>query len=192
MKLSLRSLSLIGLLGGLGGAINAWGCYARFPVPVVQYKDFTWHVIPVGAYHGFVLAVVTIGCAAFFLERGWVGRFVGLILTGWLCGWLSWIPIAIYFEGGTSRAILWPFHWTPRALWEPYCYFGFVGLIYYFLLNIYRHLAEERLEMHLSMAIVSGSLGSLWWWISWEPWYLSILHGTIWGMLVGFGVWKYR
>jgi hypothetical protein len=35
------------------------------------------------------------------------------------------------------------------------------------------------------LASASGALGSLWWWIEWEFAYFSLIHGAIWGVLVG-------
>jgi hypothetical protein len=29
-------------------------------------------------------------------------------------------------------------------------------------------------------------LGSLWWWIEFQPWYFAAIHGSVWGLLVGW------
>jgi hypothetical protein len=53
MKISARSFGSICLLGGVGGAINAWLCYARIPVPIMGVAifskaspyDFQWRIL---------------------------------------------------------------------------------------------------------------------------------------------------
>ena len=206
MKITARGLGLIGLLGGAGGAINAWLCYARFPVPVGYDADlaFSWQIIPAGLTHGAVLAVASVGLATSLWTSAWPVRLVGAPVVGWLAGWLSFISIQLYISftpimestGGLTRdevlgALVWPFRaLSIETLWIPYPHFGLVGLGYYFLLNICRQLLATRLAVHLLLGSVSGALGSWWWWMSYKPWYLSLLHGTLWGSLVGFGVWR--
>jgi len=203
MKLTMRSLGLIGLLGGVGGAINAWLCYANLPVAFGDGKGpagFSWHIIPLGCAHGALLALTAVGLALLFSKGNLLVRCAGLPISGWLSGWFSLIPIHLYLavkEFGVSprrlfAALIWPLNGSHEAAppWMPFLYFGFVGLAYYFLLNICRQLPAKKLLVHVVMGSASGSLGSLWWWSMWKPWYFSALHGTIWGSLVGFGVWK--
>lgn len=89
------------------------------------------------------------------------------------------------------EAITWPLHEriqeTALSLWQV---FGLVGLLYCGALSLLRQGLSSKRWVHLLMAITSGSVGSLWWWISYKPWYFSLLHGTIWGSLVGYGVWR--
>lgn len=218
MRIDLRSLGLIGLLGGLGGAINAWLCYAKIPVPVSEHGDFSWYIIPAGALHGSLLATITVGGVALLWNRKWRLRSVGPFLVGWVSGWLAFIPIYIYISWDSSglsvwgpptervlkitdvfNSLIWPIGygqgedlwgrlWMPLAI--PYAYFGLVGLAYSFSLNLWRQLSSRDLWSHLLVASGAGFLGSLWWWISYTPWWFSLLHGTIWGSLVGFGMWK--
>ena len=69
MKLTARALGLVGLLGGSGGAINASLCYANLPVPVGVRGwgnapiEFIWSIIPAGALHGALLAMMAVGGA---------------------------------------------------------------------------------------------------------------------------------
>ncbi|MBI4354451.1 MAG: hypothetical protein HY595_04365 [Candidatus Omnitrophica bacterium] len=197
MKMPPRSLALIGLLGGVGGMVNAWHCYS------IKILDFSWSIIPAGFCHGMVLAVVSVLGAVLFLKRAWGVRLVGLPVVGWLAGWWSGIPLWLHyfwttppiFKGEVAgmtwskivRAFIWPFG---GGIWQPYFWFGLVGAAYYALLNLSQQLTSKRLMTHLMMGIISGILGSLWWWISSKMGYLSVVHGTIWGSLVGFGVWK--
>jgi hypothetical protein len=64
-----------------------------------------------------------------------------------------------------------------------------VALLYYLAVAV--HLAGDRsMTEHVACAIASGALGSLWWWATIGPWYFSVLHGTVWGTLVGVGAWS--
>jgi hypothetical protein len=75
------------------------------------------------------------------------------------------------------------------ALLGPLQYFGFVALLYYSAVAMY--LARQRsLMAHVTLAVAAGIAGSLWWWIVMGPWYFSVLHGAIWGTLVGVGAWS--
>lgn len=198
-----RGLALIGLLGGLGGAINAWLCYAKIPVPVMglaifgrsESIDFHWYVTLGGAAHGGLLALLSVGFARKFWKHRWLFRWAAWPVVGWLAGWVSCIPLNLSlseeFSGhNVLKSLTWPFELKLETLWVPYLYFGLVSLLYYFLLNICRQLAATRLSGHLLLGSVAGCVGSLWWWIVFGPWYFSLIHGTIWGSLVGFGLWK--
>lgn len=185
MRIRLRSLGLIGLLGGLGGAINAWMCYANLP-PWGAGLRFEWHVIPAGWAHGALLAVLSIGPATLLRARHLPIRLLWIPIGGWLSGWISWIPLS-FSTGYLSFDMLNP-SW--ETWWWPYYAFGLVGVLYYFFLTICRQLDSKKLLRHVLMGTISGAMGTLWWWISAQPWYFSLIHGTIWGTLVGFGVWK--
>ena len=206
MLINMRSLGLIGLLGGLGGAINAWLCYARLPVPVGEVNDpmtFAWPVIPLGFVHGSLLALIGIGVAFLLWKQKWFVRLIALPVVGWIAGWLSYIPLHVYIHRifGKSKepllkdlleACAWPFSFSePEVVaFAPYMSFGLVGVGCFLLLNLCRQGTIKALWRHLLVGSVSGILGSLWWWIGYKPWYFSLIHGTIWGSLVGFGVWK--
>ncbi len=209
-KLSLRSFGLIGLLGGVGGAINAWSYYSKitiFSVPSLP-PDFSTDCLTLlaGAAHGGLLAVIPLGFVVLLWKSRWVVRLSGTLIVGVLSGWLSGVPMFILLRPPSSwdhwwGPVAWPLALPPPGfdMWRlflPLEFFGFVGLLYFFFLNICRQLTTSRLFRHLLMGSLSGSLGSLTWWIfvSGEPWYIAVLwsflHGTIWGSLVGFGVWK--
>lgn len=76
-KIGARALGLVGLLGGLGGAINAWLCYAKLPVPVIGPEiagasspiEFSSYVVLGGAGHGALLAFVSVGLAIILWGR---------------------------------------------------------------------------------------------------------------------------
>ena len=187
MKISWRSLGLIGLLGGVGGAINAWLCYAKFPVPIGEDPALSWHAIPAGGVHGSLLALVCVGLPVLLENERLLIRLIGVPLVGWCAGFISWIPLNASLGFGWS-------HYVERGwdiLWWPFPYFGLVGVVYALLVL----LAEEFIANHRRIAYpiicsVSGVLGSLLWWMGWKPWWFAVLHGAIWGLLVGFGVWK--
>lgn len=97
-----------------------------------------------------------------------------------------------FSPGEVFAGFLWPFgeNLNLASLSRPYLYFGLVGVVYFLLLGACRWLSAKSLSVHALMGSLSGTLGSLYWWIAWGPWYFSVLHGTIWGSLVGFGVWR--
>lgn len=209
MKITVKSLGLIGALGGVGGLINGWLCYVKYPAAVVKIETFSWPIIPLGALHGALLAVISVGLACFFWKRRLFLRLIGLAVSGYLAGWVSFIPIHYYFVHIKSplfsssspqkltlealiSLIFWPFSGSFKlaTFYVPYPYFGLVGSVYYFFLTLCSQLTCRRLSIHLLLGVSSGILGSLWWWISFKPWYFSLIHGTIWGMLVGLGVWR--
>ena len=194
MKITARAMGLIGLLGGAGGAINALLCYLKFPVDTGPHVPFPWHIIPAGGAHGALLAAIAAGCAsAVWNQRAWM-RWAAAPVVGWLSGWLSWIPLqlCLHPEVGINKAPLWPFvgnnfKETAWGLWQ---YFGLVGMLCFVGLQLLRRASPARRRPFLAVGIISGCLGSLWWWIEMKPWYFSLIHGTIWGSLVGYGVWK--
>lgn len=123
-------------------------------------------------------------------------RLVGLFIAGWVSGWLSWVSLGPTIDDHVSGkafldAFVQPFELKLESLWSPYSFFGCVGFVSYFFLNLCRQLVAKRLTVHLVIGGLSGFLGSLWFWTALtQQWYISLLHGTIWGSLVGFGVWK--
>ena len=201
MRLNLKSLGVIGLLGGISGAINAWLCLAKLPVPVdvtinvFNSTLFQWHLIPAGFAHGALLAVIAVWFSTLVWSQSALVRWILLPVVGWLSGWISYIPLdfsLVTDKGIIFAHLFWPlrggdFKEAVFGLWQ---YFGIVSAVYYLCLNLGRRLSDRRLIVHLAIATLSGSLGSLWWWIEFKPWYFSVIHGMIWGSLVGFGVWK--
>ena len=82
---------------------------------------------------------------------------------------------------------MWPFDsgkW--QALWTPFAYFGIVCMVL-FLWVAHRRLPADVLEI-MAAATSAGVLGSLWFWIEYESWYFSLIHGVIWGCAVGLGL----
>ncbi|MBI3996608.1 MAG: hypothetical protein HY352_03010 [Candidatus Omnitrophica bacterium] len=199
-----RALGLIGLMGGVGGAINAWWCYAKFPVPSDVFSgQFTWHIVPAGAAHGALLALVGVGLAARLSKKPLWMRWVGVPVSGIICGWIPYIPISLYVSSvklwsgdiaGLSREdilrALWPFRLELETLWTLFQAFGLAGSVFVLLAAACGLLKSRRLLTHVLIGAVSGCAGSFWWWLAFKPWYFSVLHGAIWGSLVGYGVWK--
>ena len=175
------------VLGGIGGAINASLCYLKIPTSVPNSEGvFKWHLIPAGACHGALLALVTLAMASLLYERRPLAQWLGLPIAGYLSGLASWLPLGVSLNFGWS-----PYReWSLKTLWWPYAYFGLVGVGYYFCLVLLKRLTDVRLFLHIGIGILSGILGSLWWWIGWKPWYFSAIQGSIWGTCVGFGLWR--
>lgn len=180
----------VGLFGALGGATNAYLCYARLPVPVEGNPAFAWHVIPAGAVHGGALALGAFALAALLSQQPLRLRLAAAPLVGWMAGFVSWIPLnRSAFDEPWSKSATWPFHegWS-GAILGPFMYFGLVTLLYYLCLVLFCGRARS-LGAHVLYGGTAAFLGSLWWWSSMEPWYFSFLHGGIWGAFVGTGVW---
>lgn len=180
----------VGLFGGLGGAANAWLCFAERPVAIKDDPVLHWHVIPAGAAHGAILAASAFGIAEAVRSKRVVVRLGLAAPLAWVAGYVSWIPLnRSVFDEPWAKTSLWPFDaGALLALYRPLPYFGLVALVYYLCLCFRK--SHDGLGTHLLAAVSAGILGSLWWWIGWEPWFFSLLHGTLWGVLVGFGAWK--
>jgi len=117
-------------------------------------------------------------------------RLAVAVPLAWFAGYASWIPLnRSAYDEPWRKSWAWPFDekWT-AALYAPFAYFGLVALLYYVGLCFWP--GKSSLAAHLGAAISAGILGSLWWWIGWETWHFSILHGALWGLLVGVGGWK--
>ncbi len=177
------------MAGGLGGLVNATLCYAKWPVPVYEDRaaEFLWHVIPAGLLHGLMLALVAVLAAMVASRLSIVGRWPLIPVVGWCAGYLSWIPLDISaFGHSLTQALLWPMETSWRAVWSPFAYFGIVSALLYSWL-IFRP-GDSGIWREMLAASCAGILGSLWWWISWGPWYFSVIHGAIWGCLFGAGM----
>ncbi len=184
---NLRLVSLLwrtGLLGGFAGALNAAHCWATLPD-----CKFSWHIVPAGAVHGALLALIAALFSALFYERTLAARLAVLPLMGWLAGCVSFGPL--------NLSLGW--HWDMYAFWKkpgeaywPFQAFGLVATAAFLGWAVFKLLRARRLLAQLLATIFAGMAGSLWWWLSMEShhWYYSLLHGTVWGSAVGLGVWS--
>ena len=178
------------LTAAVGGAANAWLCYARLPVPVNDDPTFAWHVVPAGAVHGAILATVAHRVGVALRPRSLHMRAAVAMPLGWVAGVLSWIPLNVSVFGASWRdSVTWPLEdgWQ-GALLTPFQYFGLVALLYYTGVSLGLTRAR-RLITQITVGSIAGMLGSLWWWVGAKPWYFAIVHGAIWGTLVGIGIW---
>jgi hypothetical protein len=71
----------------------------------------------------------------------------------------------------------------------PYCFFGLVVIIYS-LTPFVTARGHGSLLAEAARWSLSGVLGSLWFWMFWDRWQFSVLHGSIWGCSVGLGAWR--
>ncbi len=204
--LGARAFTRIGLMGALGGAVNAVLCYLHMPTAIISPGivglnadqtasfPFPWHVIPAGALHGALLVLGSVGCARLCWNLRFKIKVTGLVITTWVVGWLSFIPLRVsVFHESWREAVTWPLAsglagWLD-ALRAPVTSFGLVAGVYYLLLAVCRQLTARSRSWQMVMGAASGVLGSLYWWASFHRWYFSVLHGVIWGALVGYGVW---
>ena len=180
---------LIPTLGGaLGGAINAYLCYAKIPVDVAAFK---WHIVPAGACHGAILILFSLLLSRYFYSKDIIFRCIGLFLTGYLAGGTSWSAIRTSIDEKITIETLW---WIDRegfmdAILEPFQTFGFVAVGLYIYLVVLRQMNHLRWELHMIGCVISAIAGSVWFWANCGFWYLSFLHGIIWGCLVGYTIW---
>jgi hypothetical protein len=138
-----------------------------------------------------VLAVSALGLAALLSKRSLGVRLSAALPLAWIAGFASWIPFSrSVLHASWLESLTWPLleRWDTVLLW-PVMAFGLVALVYYLALTLF--CARPRsLATHLLCAGAGGVLGSLYWWISFEQWYYSLLHGAIWGACVGTGAWS--
>ena len=188
---------LVTLAGALGGAINAFLCYLDWPVPAATLPmggnvHFPFAIIPGGAVHGGALALTAFGTYALLTRASLWIRLAAAIPVGWVAGYLAWTAVSVAINdfpiSNPHEVFFWPFGSHPVEFAEPFQNFGLVALIYYLFLVLYLH-EGRSLRASVLCAIVAGSLGSLWFW-STENWYFAIIHGPIWGALVGTAAWK--
>jgi hypothetical protein len=181
------SLLRITAAGGLGGGLNATLCVLGWPVPVAS-ASFRWHLIPAGAAHGALLALAAIaGVAASWRTGHSLRRWFAVPIVGWVGGYASWIPMEMSVFGRSLRAaVAWPAGgdlFSLAVIWNPLVYFGGVSALLYLWLS--SAAARHSAGRIVVGAAIAASLGSLLWWIEWSPWYFSLLHGGLWGVLVG-------
>jgi hypothetical protein len=187
------------LAGGAGGAVNAALCYLKLPVPVqesTQAATFHWHIIPAGLAHGAILALVAIVAFAAAERRTLMLAVSATPVVAWCASYASWVPLRLSISGDPLlRVLIWPVeegpHFESTVLGPLSGFGGVAGLLYLFLLLAGR--AADRRPVAIVLAGLAGALGSLWWWVEWETWYFSVLHGSVWGCLVGLALaWKSR
>ncbi len=185
-------LVLVALLGASAGAVNGWLCLAGIPEPVHDNPTFRWVIVPGGAIHGAVLVLIPVVAAATLAAWRLTFRVLMAPLVGWIAGYASWIPLHHWAIDETwLKSVVWPWSqgggWTAAA-WLPFPHFGLVAVIYFLALVVQ---GSRRGPVLTAAAVVcAGVLGSLWWWIEFEPWYFAAIHGTVWGLLVGWGTSK--
>ena len=188
-KERLAMLAEVSLAGAVGGAINAWLCLAEIPVPVAGNFDFKGTIVPGGALHGAVLAVVAVGAALETSARPPLVRLLLAAPLGWLAGYLSWVPLHRWAAGESWRnSVLWPWQDVrPWAFaWKAFAHFGLVAVIYFLCFSCGG--LRQGKARNIVFGVSAGVLGSLWWWVEFGPWYFALLHGTVWGVLVGMGI----
>ena len=116
-------------------------------------------------------------------------RVVAAIPIGWIVGYASWIPLNwSAFDEPWAQSLFWPIqeNTLEQIFFFPFLYFGLVAVFYYLWLAL-RGLKSQSVTEHIVGGCLAGIAGSLLWWNSLELWYFSLLHGAIWGVLVGFG-----
>jgi hypothetical protein len=184
------------MAGALAGGVNATLCYLRLPVPIEESAvNLHWHVIPAGCAHGALLALVAVAASEFARRRRTALIWCAVPFVAWLGGYLAWIPLDLSVSGrSAAESLAWPAEGGSQVisiLWTPLPYFGAVAGLLYLSLLLARSLTSRW--VFILAATAAGTLGSLWWWIEWGPWYFSLIHGTVWGSFVGLALsWRRR
>jgi hypothetical protein len=209
IKNKLKLLFTTTILAGLASGINAWWCFAGFPVRIMGEEKlffdwklfFEWQIIPMGAIHGAIISLLIIGSSIALFKKNKILTIIFTPFIGYITGFYSYAPLM--WGIAPSEKFEWSFFWNIFVidlnrsasfydLYAPYSIFGLVASIYYLFLCVFQLLNNKKLLYQLIIGIASGILGSLWFWIEFsnaEFWYFSLLHGTIWGVFVGYGIW---
>jgi len=184
---TVKRILVVGAAGAAGGVVNGWLCFAGIPVPVRESLGFDWLVVPGGALHGAILALLPVVVAV--VVGRWSLRWRTFVApaVGWTSGYFSWIPLHhLVFGESMARSLAWP--WAGgiglEAAWKPFAFFGLVSLFWYLVIAT-GGLRLSRWQLAMLVAC-AGAFGSLWFWTEFDQWYLAGLHGTIWGVLVGW------
>ena len=186
-----RRLLEVGLAGAFGGLVNATLCYAGWP-QAIKHADFKWHILPAAFIHGGVLAAVPLAIGVFARDLRGIPRWGIALPVAWVVGYVSWIPLQMSLVGDEPLlAFVWPFTEGGggfQALWVPIAYFGVVGGLVY-AWTVFPSLEGASLGVSVLASSIAGVLGSLWFWALYEYTYFSVIHGVLWGCLVGVAVW---
>jgi hypothetical protein len=179
------------LLGGAGGFLNALLLWLQVPEKVAEFKPI---ILLCGALHGAVLAACGVAAANLALRHARLRPAIWLA-AGYVAGWLSWVPAHFFLaKNPLLNALFWPFTldhpW--EAAWRPFQYFGLVGLLLAVALTLAPTGARRSALGMRGLCMVSGVLGSLWFWGVFQTpmrlGYFALIHGAIWGLLVGAGL----
>lgn len=188
------------IMGGVGGALNALFCLIKFPAIIPGAEDVLhWHILLAGFIHGSILTVIALRAAHFLLPKTSAVRWAGILGAGYAAGWISYIPLRISINSNQTlkeimSAFWWPFSngFNFDILWSPFMTFGAVTALYAFLLIRLAVRGNQTAFAHFGAAAISGVLGSFWWWNGFERPYFCLLHGAVWAIFVGLGVWKFE
>ncbi len=174
--------------------ILSWWCFAGFPVTIGEDSFFDWDIIPMGAIHGAILAFLAIGASTLLYKKNMILCILFTPFIGYIAGHYSLPPLMWGID--PSGSFPWENYWMIFFNYDesidlsiPYMYFGLVSSIYYLFMCVFKQLYNNKLLHQVLIGIASGVLGSLWFWIANEYWYISPLHGIVWGAFVGYGIW---
>jgi hypothetical protein len=186
-----RTVRQLSALGAMGGAVNAALAFTGVPI-LGGATHFEWHIILAGACHGALLAGIAGATAALLQAQPLWQRWLAAPVVGWVAGWLSWVPMQLSIHSrGVLGTLSWPFADSlSQALIGPLRSFGLVSLLLYGGLALSWWGAIMSRPVGLSLGVISGVAGSLWFWCGVGSWPAALIHGAIWGALVGFGLWR--
>jgi hypothetical protein len=174
----MRKLGRIAAAGMLAGAFNAF--VLLLPGSGVD-NEIDWHLVPSGAVHGALLALVGVQGGRWFRGARTSLRVLVAAAAAWVGGFVSTLPIV------TSLDHTWFPSYLPEW-WEPFATFGLAsGIVCGWLLFAS---ATAGRRAHLGAGIVAGIAGyGLFWWpedsLINHPLLTTLAQGTSWGIAVG-------
>lgn len=184
-------LVLPALFGATGGFLNGLLLWLQVPEKVVDFKP---EILACGALHGAILAACGIAAANVALRHPRLCPLIWLA-AGYVAGWLSWVPTHwLVADNPLIKALVWPLTLDKplEVAWRPLQHFGLVALLLAAALTLAPPALMRRGLAPRGLAIAAGVLGSLWFWGLFQDHarlgYFALLHGTIWGLLVGAGI----
>lgn len=182
-------LLILLLVGGVAGTINSLWCYYDILISNEIESLFEWYIVPAGFVHGSIVSL-SIGVYLLFLKNlKFILKILCTLFLAWFVGYLCFNVIICGVNGDVNLSF--SFEMSTELFSIPFISFGLV-LIAFALLDSCKDkfISSDSTKVLLS-TIISGIIGSLWWWIAYGNWHLSVLHGCIWGLLIGFTLIKF-
>ena len=150
----MRRPGAIAAAGALAGAFNAFVlCLPGFSG---VRNDIDWHMVPAGAAHGALLALVGVQCGRWFRGVRPAQRLLVAAAAAWVGGYLSTLPIAASLDH----------RWFPLFTpgWsEPFATFGLAAGIVCGWLLFAPGTAGRRAHVNAGIAAGMAGYGMFWW-----------------------------
>ncbi len=185
MNKSINNNLLVSFFGGLGGLINALWSYLAF----IKDDILQWHILIAGLFHGALIAFFVFFYQQLFIRKKIILKYMNALPFSWIAGYISYFPLALSISPSNFLSDVY-LTFSLEYLYWPLQSFGLVVGVFAILALIFdKKLVTHRIIL-IPVGIVSGILGSLWFWLSINKsfWHFSVFHGSIWGILTGLGL----